>query len=631
MQSFSVWLCFLAICQSRTVDAFLNEGNQRSHMCKTSVQHYDCQIHGVNISEGQIHTFKHEPQKQVITFRKSILHYLPKSLIDAYPSMKLLNLNQLEIVTIEDSAFDNATQLENLFLEGNRLQTLPAKVLNGARKLKQLILTNNDINTITYNFGSNSFLNDLSINGNKIDQLPTFQYIPRLKTFNGSNNTFAHIDKNQFIRQIQIENIDLSHNQLTNLDLTLSSRNLQAVDISNNKLTSLKITLQMEYLNIGNNVLSTLVTNGECLLKSLILSSNKLASQPNFINCQLMEVLDVSKNTMETFEYSEKFENLKELNLAHNNILEFVIPTAPRRPHKLISLDLSHNRLSYLSSLSFFTSLKELRLNSNQFLGIQQQSLPRTVENLFVSNNQWICAEVTFFANIAKDKVTYCNEAFKSVQGICCTDYWNTFNDVLNEIVRHTYFHEQSNYDRLKYKCPQRHYNTQYTYIELIRQLDPGADRRRLQIYQDIANAKESVTRKQNELNIIINRQLESKNFKSSMAILIETKRITYHITREGEIADKEMLSRVINFVRQRDTWTTDLSNRRRTKTENTHTSFNQKIDEKNRIDAIIRMLRYEVLDKKREEERLKKVMEHLQIRVERNNAPLIYGKTSSL
>nr|XP_029735789.1 leucine-rich repeat-containing protein egg-6-like [Aedes albopictus] len=596
-------------------------------MCKTSVQHYECQIHEVNISEGEIHTFKHEPQKQVITFRKSILHYLPKSLIDAYPSMKLLNLNQLEIVTIEDSAFDNATQLENLFLEGNRLQTLPAKVLNGARKLKQLILTNNDINTITYNFGNNSFLNDLSINGNKISQLPTFQHIPRLKTFNGSNNSIAHIDKNQFIRQIQIENIDLSHNQLTNLDLTLSSRNLQAIDISNNKLTSLEITLQMEYLNIGNNVLSTLVTNGEYLLKSLILSSNKLASQPNFINCQLMEVLDVSKNTMETFQYSEKFENLKELNLAHNNLLEFGIPTAPRRPHKLISLDLSHNRLSYLSSLSFFTSLKELRLNSNQLLGIQQQPLPRTVENFFVSNNQWICAEVTFFANIAKDKVTYCNEGFKPVQGICCTDYWNTFNDVLNEIVRHTYFHEQSNYDRLKDKCPQKQYNAQNTDIERIRQLASEADRSRSQIYQDIANAKESVTKKERELNTIQNKHHKSDNFKSIMAILIENKRDTYNVTKEGLITDKEMLSRVINAVRQRDTLNADLLSRRMKETQNTYISFNQKTDEKNQIGEHVNQLKRGISEMKKQEKILKKQMENLQKTLNRN-APSIYGKT---
>ncbi|KXJ70485.1 hypothetical protein RP20_CCG023395 [Aedes albopictus] len=581
-------------------------------MCKTSVQHYECQIHEVNISEGEIHTFKHEPQKQVITFRKSILHYLPKSLIDAYPSMKLLNLNQLEIVTIEDSAFNNATQLENLFLEGNRLQTLPAKVLNGARKLKQLILTNNDINTITYNFGSNSFLNDLSINGNKISQLPTFQHIPRLKTFNGSNNSIAHIDKNQFIRQIQIENIDLSHNQLTNLDLTLSSRNLQAIDISNNKLTSLKITLQMEYLNIGNNVLSTLVTNGECLLKSLILSSNKLASQPNFINCQLMEVLDVSKNTMETFQYSEKFENLKELNLAHNNLLEFGIPTAPRRPHKLISLDLSHNRLSYLSSLSFFTSLKELRLNSNQLLGIQQQPLPRTVENFFVSNNQWICAEVTFFANIAKDKVTYCNEGFKPVQGICCTDYWNTFNDVLNEIVRHIYFHEQSNYDRLKDKCPQLAGKT-YRY--------------RSQIYQDIANAKVSVVEKQSVLNTLKINHHKSNIFISNMAILIENKRDTYNVTKEDLITDKEMLSRVINAVRQRDTLNADLLSRRMKETQNTYISFNQKTDEKNQIGEHVNQLKRGISEMKKQEKISKKQMENLQKTLNRN-APSIYGKT---
>nr|XP_029734566.1 leucine-rich repeat-containing G-protein coupled receptor 5-like [Aedes albopictus] len=408
--------------------------------------------------------------------------------------MEMLNLNGLKITAIEENAFENAGKLKELFLEDNRLQTFPVNVLYGARYLKKLILTANNITNIAYSFESNNLLHELFIDKNKINQLPSFENIPQLKTFNGTNNALDHIERNQFIRQTQLEDIDLSYNQLTNLTLQLSSNVIYTVDISNNKLESLNINLRMDHLNIENNVLSTFGINGECTLKSLKMANNKLTSLTNLANCRSIELLDLSENSLESFRYSDKFENLQKLNLTHNNLFEFYIPAKPKSSRKLWSLDLSHNYLSYLTSLPSFISLTELRLNNNQLLGIHLNTLPTGVQYLFVSNNQWKCADAEAIAKISKDKVKHCNEGFKLVQGICCKEYGKIFNDVLNEMIRHTYFHEQSNYDTLKNKCPQKQYNTHNTDIERIRQSASEAD---TQIYQAIANAKESLTEKQ--------------------------------------------------------------------------------------------------------------------------------------
>nr|XP_029713881.1 uncharacterized protein LOC115258020 [Aedes albopictus] len=320
------------------------------------------------------------------------------------------------------------------------------------------------------------------------------------------------------------------------------------------------------------------------------MSNNKLSSQPNFANCQLLEILDASENSLESFRYSEKLENLKKLNLAHNNLFEFSIQTKPKKLFQLNSLDLSHNKLSYLTLLPSFKSLKELRLNDNKLLAIQHNLLPKGLQYLFVSNNQWKCTDVESFAKFVKDQDKNCTTEleFYPVHGICCKNYKKIFNDVLNEMVQLTYFHEQSNHDRLKNKCPQKQYNTQNTDIERIRQLASEADRSRSQIYEEIASAKESVTTKQSKLNTIKHNHHKSDNFKSNMAILIENKRDTYHVTKEGLITDKEMLKRVINFVRQRDSFNADLLNRRLQETQNTKTSFDHKIDQKKQIDKIL-------------------------------------------
>ncbi|XP_062708396.1 leucine-rich repeat-containing G-protein coupled receptor 4-like [Aedes albopictus] len=623
MQSFNVWLCFLAIFNCRAQDAFPSASNHQYHICSISTHYYDCQIQGVRIKKGELHEFKHEPQKQRITFRDSVLRYLPKSFIDAFPKMELLKLNQLQITTIEDNAFENAVQLKELFLANNHMQTFPVNVLYGARNLKKLVLTANLITNMAYNFESNILLNHLFVDNNKINQLPSFKYIPKLETFNGSNNALDHIEWNQFIRQTQLEHIDLSYNQLTNLDLQLSSKVLHTVDIRNNKLAKLRITLQMSHLNIENNVLSEFVIDQVCLLETLKMSNNKLASQPNFTNCQSLEILDVSSNALENFRYTEKLENLRKLNLAHNNLFEFSITPKPKKQLKLTSLDLSHNKLSYLISLPSFTSLKELRLNNNQLLGIHKNPLPMAVQ-LYVSNNQWNCADVESFANLVKDQVQNCTAEFYLTHGICCKRYRKTFNDVLNEMVRLTNFHEQSDYDKLKNKCPQRQYNTQNTDIERIRQLASEADRSRSQIYEEIASAKESVTTKQSELNTIKKKYHKSDNFKSNMAILIENKRDTYHVTKESLITDKEMLNRVINFVRQRDTFSAELLNRRMKETQNTHTSFGQKTDEKEQIKSNIEELKKNLSSMKKEIEKQRKFLQE-QVK---GNASSMYGET---
>ncbi|XP_062708377.1 uncharacterized protein LOC109411523 isoform X6 [Aedes albopictus] len=596
------------------------------HICSISTHYYDCQIQGVRIIEGVLHGFRHEPEKQRITFRDSVLRYVPKSLIDAFPKMELLNLNQAQVATIEENAFENATKLKELFLANNRLQTFPVNVLNGARNLEKLVLTSNHITNMAYSFESNILLNDLFVDKNKISQLPSFENIPNLKTFNGSSNALDHIEWNQFLRQTQLEDIDLSYNQLTNLDLQLSSKVLNTVDIRNNKLAKLRITLQMSHLNIENNVLSEFVIDQVCLLETLKMSNNKLASQPNFTNCQSLEILDVSNNALENFRYAEKLENLKKLNLAHNNLFEFSIPAKTKKQLKLNSLDLSHNKLSYLISLPSFTSLKKLKLNNNQLLGIHKNPLPKAVQYLYVSNNKWNCDDVTSFANLVKDQVQNCTAEFHLIHGICCKPYRKPFNDVLNEMVKHTYFHEQLNYDRLKNKCLQRQYNTQNTDIEKIRQLASEADRSRSQIYEEIASAKEKVTTKQSELNTIQNKHHKSDNFKSNMAILIENKREAYYVTKEGLITDKEMLSRVIHFVRQRNTFSTDLWNRRKNEAQSNHILFDQKTAEKEQIKANIDNLKIDHSEMKKKEKVLKKQMDELQKRVNKN-APSIYGK----
>lgn len=113
------------------------------------------------------------------------------------------------------------------------------------------------------------------------------------------------------------------------------------------------------------------------------------------------------------------------------------------------------------------------------------------------------------------------------------------------------------------------------------------------------------------------------------MALAIEKKRKQYRVTKEGLIDDKEMLSRIVKFVDDRGAFTRDLLNRRVQETEETNQIIEQKEQEKEELLANIEQQTASLLEMKKQEKELKKKMETLQRKVNRN-APAIHGKSGA-
>ncbi|EAT38602.1 AAEL009520-PA [Aedes aegypti] len=603
-----------------------DHSTQQRHICTISTEFYDCQIEGVHIKDGEIHEFRPEPHKH-ITFRDSVLRYLPKSLIDAFPNMTLLNLNQLKITSIENNAFHNAGELEHLYLQENRLKDFPRKVLDGARKLKTLVLSDNSIETMPYNFKNNNNLDNLYINNNNLNLLPSFEYITQLQNFSASRNELGQVDSKQFMKQNKIENIDLSHNKLEKLNLRLTSRVLRIVDISNNKLTQLDITLHMENLNVENNELSSFLVGNECLLKSLKMSNNTLESQPVLLNCQLLEFLDLSKNSLLSFQYPETLSRLRYINLTRNNLFEFSTPKINKN-FELVTLDLSHNQLSYLYSMQPFKHLKDLKLNDNVFIAIQKNSLPKSLTFLYVANNEWKCDDVPNWKRLAQDANDDCKNGFTQTEGICCKNYKKAFNDVLNEMMREAYFHERANQNELKGKCTSyQPIRTNDDDLERIRQLAASTDKNKAKIYEQLANTKNSIASSNANLNNLKQNQAQSSSVKRSMAMKIEEKRQMYHVTKEGLLSDKQMLGRVVDYVQERDAFSKTTLNGRKEDTQNTKRLLEQKKLENNQLAANIENINNSSFEFKNKEKELKKQIERLMKEINRNS-PSIHGKT---
>ncbi|XP_062544053.1 uncharacterized protein LOC134211317 isoform X2 [Armigeres subalbatus] len=607
-------------------------GTQQRHICTISTESYDCQIQRVNLKHDDVYDFglEHRNNQQNITFSDSVLQYLPKSLIVAFPNMKLLNLNHLNIETIEDGAFDSASNLETLFLEGNRLQTLSDGVLRGAPKLRTLVLTDNDINTMPNIFKNNRFLSHVYVNQNKLTKLPKFDDLTGLKELHASRNDLEQIEYRQFSKQPQIEIIDLSYNRLNDLQLHLPMTGLDLIDVSYNQLINLNIPLTMKRLIAQNNSLSTFRVTGQCSLKVLDIHNNKIQEQPKLSACYQLEILDLSNNFQEFFEFSPSLMNLKYLNLAGNNLFEILLPTKSNNPPALNTLILSYNKLSYLPSLSPFKSLNKVDLNDNNLIAIRNYDMPKSLTFLFVSNNEWRCDDVPKFSKLAKDtKNAYCPNEFLKINGVCCKHYAKAFNDKLNEKIRDSYFHEQINLDKLKKNCAHTTKHERNDDLQIILQAASRADKNKNEVLVKMEEARKNIALLQQNSEVENQNRAQISNFKRNMALAIDKKRKHYRVTKEGLIDDKEMLSRIVKFVEERGAFTKDLLNRRVQETEETDQILAQKGREKEELLAIIAQQTASLQEMKKQERDLKKKMETLQKKVNRN-APAIHGKTGT-
>lgn len=605
-----------------------NEERRPRHICTGSTQYYDCLINRVNLKHNETHDFGLHDRpnlQQKIGFGQSAqMQYLPQSLIEAFPEMKLLNLNHLAIDTIEDNAFDTAGNLEALFLEGNRLSNFPSGVLRGAKKLETLVLTSNKINSIAYAFKSNVYLSELYVDKNELTKLPTFSNTAQLKIVNASHNKLADINSAQFARQVNIEDIDLSNNLLTNLNLQLPSRRLKTVDLSNNQLKSLTIPLTMQQLLSKHNQLSKLTVGKECYLKQLVISNNTLITQPNFKTCRLLEYIDLSSNLLEIFDLSEVSTNVRYLNLAHNNMFDIKLP---RNSYpNLVFLDLSHNELSYLSSLQSFTSLNQLKLNHNHFIDIEDYNMPNSLRSFFASNNEWNCANVSKLEGLIKDAdSSFCPNGLVRMRGICCKQYSSDYN--LHEIISKRDFHDRRNHIKQKEICANERQLDLNDNIDHFRELATEVDDKRANIYNEMEKVKSNLKLLKQNQRTINGKKSQSSSTKNKMAQLIENMRKNYRVTKEGLTDDKEMLRRIIVFVEERDDFNKNLLSRRKGETETTNQLYAEKYQEKTDLSTTIEKQSTELITKKNQEKALKKQMDQLQKQVNRN-APSIHGKT---
>lgn len=301
--------------------------------------------------------------------------------------------------SIATDDFKDANNLDQLFLQGNQLQALPANVFSNAQKLVEIDVSNNRLTTIEDYAFSGSNLHFFHLKNNSLTVL-------KRNTFAGAPDTMSIALQDNCIESIENGTFDLPK--------------LVFLFLQNNRIQSLsddvfRIASKLVAINIDRNGLKRI---GKA-----------------FQNCNQLNDLRLNYNQIEDIDLVvfAKLPKLKSLRLKNSGFQWGNGDQWPDIPSNLPFLDISNNSLTgsdVLIRLRNFSSLSKLDITDNNFselngFGNIKEDFPQLYE-LSLSGNTFTCAELQSIVdglqaqNVTVTKSVVIDGSSQNYEGVTC-------------------------------------------------------------------------------------------------------------------------------------------------------------------------------------------------------------------
>ncbi|XP_049541002.1 leucine-rich repeats and immunoglobulin-like domains protein sma-10 [Anopheles darlingi] len=397
--------------------------------CRENAINYDCLFKDVHIEENEAvstdrfsdYGLPHASAVKSLAFTSSTVRRLPAALLDTFRNTVLLNLQDLQLRTIDRDAFAYGEQLQQLYLSSNGLTQLEQGVFDSLRAMNVIMLNRNHLSFLPEGlFYRNEMLLSVSITHNSLTRIEdsTFAYNRYLESVNVSSNSIEHFDLSRLTTAFEI-------------------------DVSHNRLRQVKIPTELRRLFASHNHIDRIVTIGQNRkLKVLDLSNNKLTTVSWASMYSELEELDLGHNEIEDVQHVHFPAQIKLKKLLLNNNRLFTFDLSNGRLRQLQVLDLSYNQLTYVDSNSkIFDRLQQLYLHNNAIVTLRL-SANNSLQNISLSNNDWDCANLrTQLALIDPSAIRDANES-SCPQGyiierrLCCKETKIVYLDRLLVAIR---------------------------------------------------------------------------------------------------------------------------------------------------------------------------------------------------
>lgn len=224
-------------------------------------------LNSANIKNLTQNSFLNANNMKDLHLKLNQLTTISKSVFTNAGHLEHLDLSGNQIVDIEDGGFTGLNNLRTLKLNGNRLKVLKTQSFFGLDNLEYLHLYLNKIEIIESNALALSNLKELFVGYNNLESLPNdiFAGATDLEVTEFSNNRLKHIGI-AFSNCHLLYSLNLENNPLGNIDLMAftTMRSLTSLSLNN---TSFLFSSQLpeidpmqksalQSLNLGNNNLS---------------------------------------------------------------------------------------------------------------------------------------------------------------------------------------------------------------------------------------------------------------------------------------------------------------------------------------------------------------------------------------
>jgi insulin-like growth factor-binding protein complex acid labile subunit len=321
--------------------------------------------------------------------------------------IKRLDLSSNNIQILENHAFDNIFDLEDLILRHNKIEIIYLES-ESLKSLNMLDLHGNEIRKIeNFMFKNQQSLAHLDLGDNWIDEIDSnvFYNLTNLKYLNLNLNFLSIIKESIFKYLVSLEKLDLSLNILEeiNPEMFEGLHLLTDLNLEKNIIKLVEPNSFKNLLNIGKTfslsgqrleILESGIFNGLKKVKLLDLRNNRLEfiKENSFSGLDILYELDLSQNKLRKLEDFDSFaylEHVKSLNLGFNNLIH--MKSGVLSGFKLLDiLVLESNNLIKLERDSFVDSLTYLDLNLNKLQLIRSFYFENLVnlESLLIKSNQ---------------------------------------------------------------------------------------------------------------------------------------------------------------------------------------------------------------------------------------------------
>ncbi|XP_063726812.1 leucine-rich repeat-containing G-protein coupled receptor 4-like isoform X2 [Symsagittifera roscoffensis] len=281
---------------------------------------------------------------------------LDSSIFANLEGLDLLNIQRNYIEEMDPGTFNGLNMLQTLDISDNYLSEVPEKLFANKPMLLKLVMSNNKIKRLSKNiFSGAPNLVELDLSWNKLESFPEnfFTSVKNLQALNCANNEIKifpqSLSKLEFLMHL-----DMSENHIKRVPprIFANMKDLNYIDLSGNDLEE-----------VGSGVF---VGPGGTI-KSLILAGNKIRTFPKSAlqSLKWIRKLDLSNNSIRFLPALclGSIKGIDTMDLSFNQI-EDIDPSAFKEipEDSALSLDLSHNSISYLTVV-MFDELDNFRVN----------------------------------------------------------------------------------------------------------------------------------------------------------------------------------------------------------------------------------------------------------------------------